>query len=171
MTLGGTDMNQLVIKPFEEQYIEEALKIYNHYILNSTATFSVEPLDEEAFKKIVFSGLKRFPSYALLEEGELVGYGLLNRYKPREAYDKTAEVTIYLKASCIGKGYGRQTLEYIEEKAREFNHRALLAVICAENESSVKLFGRAGYFQCAHFKQVGEKFNRILDVLIYEKLL
>lgn len=164
-------MSQLVIKPFEEAHIKGALEIYNYYVLNSTATFSVEPLSEEGFHKLAFSGFERFSSYSMFEGDVLVGYGLLNRYKPREAYDKTAEVTIYLDKSYFGKGYGQEMLTFIEEKARGFNHRALLAVICAENDNSIRLFAKNDYFECAHFKQVGEKFGRILDIVIYEKLL
>ena len=46
-----------------------------------------------------------------------------------------------------------------------------MGIITAENESSVKLFERMGYEKCGHFKQVGEKFGRILDVVAYQKLL
>jgi phosphinothricin acetyltransferase len=159
------------IIPFEEKHINDALEIYNHYILHSTATFSIEPIGVDEMKRLAFTGLKRFPSYVLVEDNQVVGYGLLNRYKPREAYDGTAEVTVYLHKNHHGKGYGSKALKHMEAVAVEHDFRALLAVICAENEGSIGLFEKFGYFKCADFKQVGEKFGRILDVVIYEKLL
>lgn len=159
------------IVPFLEEHVEPSLVIYNHYILHSTATFSVEPLKAEEFRKLAFTGLDRFKSFAMLEDGVVVGYGLLNRYKPREAYDRTAEITVYLDKDHHGKGYGKRCVEYLEAFAKEKEFRALLAVICAENKPSIKLFQTFDYFECAHFREVGEKFGRVLDVVIYEKLL
>ena len=67
------------IVPFEKQHVDEALNIYNYYIINTTSTFSVEPLEKEEFEKLAFTGFDRFRSFALIEDGILVGYGLLNR--------------------------------------------------------------------------------------------
>lgn len=164
-------MSELSIIPFKEEHIKDALEIYNYYIANSTATFSVEPITEEGLRKLAFTGLERFPSFALLEEDKLVGYSLLNRYKPREAYDTTAETTIYLDKDTRGNGYGSKALAHLEEIAKGYNFRALLGVICAENTESIKLFKKHDYFECAHFREVGVKFGRVLDVVIYEKLI
>ena len=82
-----------------------------------------------------------------------------------------AEVTIYLKPEYFGKGIGREVLLQMEQKALEVSIVVLMGIITAENEASVKLFERMGYEKCGHFKQVGEKFGRILDVVAYQKLL
>lgn len=154
-----------------EEDLDEVLNIYNYYILNSTATFSIEPLTKDEMRKIMFTGLERFSSFVMREEDIIVGYVLLSRYKPREAYDRTAEVTVYLRYDLVGKGLGTQALAFIENFALEHNFKALLAVICEENGESVKAFEKRGFFKCAHFKQVGEKFGRVLDIVIEEKLL
>jgi len=164
-------MKKFDIVPFEKKHLKAALEIYNYYVLNSTATFSIEPINEQEMEYLAFTGLLRFPSFVLLEEDRVVGYSLLNRYKPREAYDRTAEVTIYIDKDFHGKGYGKEALKQLESVARMHNFRALLAVICAENTTSIQLFKAFDYFECANFKQVGEKFGRVLDVVIYEKLL
>lgn len=161
----------LALVPFTKEYEEEALTLYNHYIATSTATFSIEPLKAEEMNKLIYSGLMRFPSFAILEEERFIGYALMNRYKPREAYDQTAEVTVYLKEEACGKGAGSYALSYLESFALNNDFHALLGVICEENKSSIALFKKMGYFECAHFREVGKKFNRLLDVVIYEKLL
>ncbi|PKM56867.1 MAG: GNAT family N-acetyltransferase [Firmicutes bacterium HGW-Firmicutes-3] len=164
-------MMQIVFEPITNNDVKDALILYNHYIKTSTSTFSITPLEEHEMEQILFSGLARFPSYKILYEGIFIGYVLLNRYKPREAYDQTAEVTVYLDEAYHGKGIGYEALKFIEVFAKEHSFRALLGVICAENIGSIKLFERLGYFKCAHFKEVGKKFDRLLDVVIYEKLL
>jgi len=35
----------------------------------------------------------------------------------------------------------------------------------------IKLFEKCGFEKCGHYKEVGEKFDKILDVVSYEKLL
>lgn len=146
-------------------------KLYNHYIETTTATFSIEPVDEDTMNKLLYSGLKRFPSYAILADGSFAGYLLMNRYKPREAYDGTAEVTLYLDPAFHGQGIGTKAMTFIEEVAKSHHFHALLGVITEENKPSIALFEKMGYFRCAHFREVGKKFNKILDVVIYEKLI
>jgi L-amino acid N-acyltransferase YncA len=46
-----------------------------------------------------------------------------------------------------------------------------VASISAENTSSIRLSQQMGYEQCAHYKQVGEKFGRLVDVVEYQKIL
>jgi len=62
------------ILPFKQEHLKEALEIYNYYITNSTATFSIEPLGVEEFSRLTFTGLERFPSCSLLEDSKLIGY-------------------------------------------------------------------------------------------------
>lgn len=154
-----------------DAYAKDALALYNAYVLTSTATFSIAPLNKGEMDHLLFTGLKRFPSYAIIADGEFAGYVMLNRYKPREAYDQTAEVTLYLDEFFHGRGIGSQAMSFIETFAKEHDFRALLGVICAENDTSIHLFKKHDYFQCAHFKEVGKKFGKVLDIVIYEKLL
>jgi hypothetical protein len=30
-------------------------------------------------------------------------------------------------------------------------------------------FKKSGYFRCAHMKNIGEKFGKVLDVVVYQK--
>ncbi len=162
---------KITFETMSPAYEVQALTLYNTYILESTATFSIETLKQEEMNYLLYSGLERFPSFAILMDGQFVGYVMLNRYKPREAYDQTAEVTIYVDSAFHGNGIGKKALHYIEDFAKENEFRALLGVICAENIASIELFKKFDYFECAHFREVGRKFNRVLDVVIYEKLI
>jgi phosphinothricin acetyltransferase len=59
----------------------------------------------------------------------------------------------------------------LEEEAGKQNFHTLVASISSDNEHSIKLFERNGYFLCARFKEVGIKFAKVLDLLYYEKIL
>ncbi len=164
-------MTSCRLEPMRDSWLPDAVSVYNHYIRHSTATFHINEITVEDMKDILYSGDPRFPSYAILEGDEFCGYCLLTRFKKREAYDGTAEVTIYLKPDCQGRGIGSHVLAELEKTARSHDFHTLLAVISGENAASIGLFAGMGYNKCAHLKEVGLKFGRKLDIVYYQKLL
>lgn len=146
-------------------------KIYDHYILNSTATFHTSPVSAEEIKKFIPAGDPKYKSFLIEYKEAVCGYCYLSQYKPRAAYDRTAEITVYLKPEYHGKGIGTEIMFILEKIARQNGISVLIGVITAENLSSIRLFEKCGYEKCAHFKQVGEKFNRLLDVVAYQKVI
>lgn len=164
-------MVQVGFVEITESYLPQVLEIYNHYIQNSTATFHIQPLTLEEMRRIVFFTDPRLKTYIALDREKLTGYCILGRYKEREAYDITAEVTIYLHPKYTGRGIGSQALKFIERLARQNQFHSLLSGICGENSASIKLFEKNGYTSCAHYQEVGKKFGRLLDLVYYQKLL
>lgn len=164
-------MVQVSFLEITEAYLPQVLEIYNHYIENSTATFHIKPLTLEEMRRIVFFTDPRLKTYILLDRENLAGYCILGKYKEREAYDITAEVTIYLHPKYTGRGIGSQALQFIEGVARENRFHSLLSGICGENSASIKLFEKNGYTRCAYYKEVGKKFGRLLDLVYYQKIL
>lgn len=164
-------MQNYVFEKVKEEHIDELLDIYTYYILNTTATFHEKPLTVEEMKELVFFENPRYEAYVIKNESEICGYVILTQFKKREAYDNTGEVTVYLKNNYTGKGIGSYALNYIEAIARNKEFHVLVAIICGENEKSIKLFERYGYEKCAHYKEVGKKFGKWLDVVAYQKIL
>jgi phosphinothricin acetyltransferase len=95
----------------------------------------------------------------------------MTQHKNREAYDETADVTVYLKNGYTGRGIGSLAIKFIEEYAVRQKIHTLVAGICGENTASIRLFEKNGYRRCAHFKEVGMKLGRRLDVVAYQKNL
>jgi phosphinothricin acetyltransferase len=62
-------------------------------------------------------------------------------------------------------------VKFLERNAGEAGLKNLLAIITGDNAGSIALFSNAGYTKCADFKNVGEKFGKILDVVGYQKEL
>lgn len=163
-------MNVQLIE-LQEKDFRIVKKIYDYYILNSTATFHTVPISTEELRNFIPTGHSKYKSYLIEFQGTVCGYCYLSQYKPRAAYDRTAEITLYLKPEHWGKGIGKQTMHLLEQVAIENQICVLVGVITGENLPSIKLFEKCGYEKCAHFKQVGEKFNRILDVVAYQKII
>lgn len=159
----------LEIIEMERKYLDDALAVYQWYVSNSTATFQIRDADRAEMESLLFFDTPKYRSFAALEDGLFVGYGIVTRYRSREAFGRTAEVTVYLAERATGKGYGRLMVSRLESFAREQDVHVLLALVTGENGASRKLFERAGYSLCAHCHEVGCKFGRWLDLVCYEK--
>ena len=145
--------------------------IYDHYILTSTATFHTNEISIPELKEVIPVGHPIYKSF-LIKQGEKVcGYCYISQHKKRQAYDRTAEVTLYLKPDFTGKGIGKEVLFRLEDIAKQNNICVLIGVITGDNFGSIALFEKCGYEKCANFRKVGVKFNRILDVVAYQKIL
>ncbi len=144
-------------------------EIYDWYIENSTATFHTEPIPISELKEFIHIDHPVYRSFLIMVSGELAGYCFLTYYKKRQAYDRTAEVTLYLKAEFHGLGIGKTAMNFLEQHAKQGGLKNLIGIITGENKASISLFEKSGYAKCAHFKHVGEKFGRVLDVVAYQK--
>ncbi|HRJ28386.1 MAG TPA: N-acetyltransferase family protein [Cyclobacteriaceae bacterium] len=155
----------------ESNHLPKVKLIYDWYIKNSTATFHTEPITLDQLQEFIFIGHPLYKSFLIYADGALAGYCFLTYHKKRPAYDRTAEITIYLKQEAAGKGIGKSALAYLEQVAKEAGLKNLVGVITGDNTPSMALFERAGFEKCAHFKNVGEKFGKVLDVVAYQKQL
>lgn len=148
-------MNTLSFEEITTEHINAVQEIYNYYVLNSTISFHTEEVNTHQMRESVINKNPRFKSFVIVDQSEMVGYVLLTQYKNKQAYDVSAEVTIYLKPNDLGKGIGSRALSFIEGVAKEQGFHTLIATICMENGRSIKLFEKCGYEQCALFKEVG----------------
>lgn len=164
-------MPELYLKPADEKLLPELMAIYNYYILNTTVTFHTKEMDINGMREILFDSDPRFQSFIIMDGDELCGYCILAHFVKREAYDTTAEVTIYLKHGYERRGIGTFAVKKLEEIALQNGFHALIAIICEENKGSVGLFTSLGYKKCAHYREIGTKFGRLLDIVSFQKIL
>ena len=108
---------------------------------------------------------------AVNDAGRVAGWSALNNYHDRRGYQFTTENSVYVAADLRGKGIGKLLMRPLVDAARQRGLHAILAGIDAENEASIRLHASFGFVTVAHFKQVGFKFGRWLDVVYMELLL
>lgn len=164
-------MDKITFKIVEEQDLSLILDIYNHYIVTTTATFRLTKISIETLKSFIFLNNPRYKAFLIYLQNEVTGFCFITQYKNLEAYDRTAEIGIYLKPDFTKKGIGLQAIKHLESVAEKSSLRILIASISGENTASIKLFQKLNYTECGHFKDVGEKFNRVLDVIYFQKRL
>lgn len=152
-----------------KENINQALTIYNWYVLNSTATFHLEAIEQDELERMVSVGHSKYESFLIFYDGKVCGFCYLSQFRYKEAYDKSAEITLYLDGEFTGKGIGKTTISYLESIAKVNKIDNLVAVITANNSGSISLFEKHGYFKVGHLKNIGVKFGKALDVVSYQK--
>ncbi|MEO6182657.1 MAG: N-acetyltransferase family protein [Verrucomicrobiota bacterium] len=145
--------------------------IYNHYVLHSTCTYQEEPELIEGRQKWFRHHGDKHPVIVAEVEGEVVGWGSLSAYHARCAYRHTVENSVYVHHQHQRRGIGALILQGLISRACSLGHRAIIAGIDADQLGSVALHTRFRFEKVGHFKQVGFKFNRWLDVIYMELIL
>lgn len=155
----------------------DILDIYNEAVLNTTATYDYEPSTLE--RRLEWFDAHQRDQYAIwVAEAEddqrglrVVGWSSLNQYHDRPGYRFTAGNSIYIAPNWRGHGLGNQLMAPLITSARERGLHAVIAVIDAANEASLRLHARHGFERVAYFREVGFKFGRWLDVIDMQRLL
>ena len=163
----------MTVRPATPADLPGILDIYNEAVLNTTASYDYEPRTLE-HRTQWFEERQRdnYPVLVAVDEaGEVVGWSALNPFHARIGYRFTSENSVYVAASWRGKGIGRALLGPLLAAGRARGLHAILAVIDADNEASIRLHAAFGFEKVGHFKQTGFKFGRWLDVVYMEKLV
>jgi len=171
---------RIEFRELESTDYSEIARIYNYYIENTTNTFHQRPFLPEEIPNLIPIHHPKYRTFVIIEKNpteiktdiqKIIGFCAIKAFSPRESYARTAEVVIYLDPLKVKKGLGAKALEYCEEYAKKVGIKVLLGSVSGENIASIRLFQKLGYMECGIFKQVGEKFGRILDVVHFQKFL
>ncbi|CAN5386965.1 GNAT family N-acetyltransferase [soil metagenome] len=150
--------------------IPSICKIYNYYINNSIATFEEVEVGVEEMQKRVEQVSTNYPWIVYEEEGAVIGYAYANQWKTRSAYRYSAEATVYLDHLYAGKGVGSKLYGHLISELNKSKIHSLIGGISLPNEASIALHEKFGFRKCAHFSEVGRKFDRWIDVGYWEKI-
>lgn len=157
----------------DERHITAIQQIYAYHVLHGTATFETEPPDvpemAARLKKVRSAGL---PWFVAVDDGQVRGYCYLSFYRERRAYWFTLEDSVYIDATCQGRGYGKMLLSLAIAWAEARGFRQLVAVVGnSENTASLALHRAAGFRITGTLSSVGFKHGRWLDTVILQRTL
>jgi phosphinothricin acetyltransferase len=145
--------------------------IYNPYVLNTTITFEEEPVPAEEMRRRIEEFTRAYP-WLVEGDGERIsGYAYACPWKARSAYRHTVESAIYLRPDAAGRGIGTRLYAALLARLKEQGIRAVIGGIAQPNPASVALHEKLGFEKIGHFRSVGFKFGRWIDVGYWEALL
>lgn len=149
----------------------EICRIYNPFVTDTTVSFEQEPLSEEAMRRRIEDIASQYPYIVCEVDGHIAGYCYVHPWKERAAYGGTMETTIYLDDRYKHQGIAKELMTLLIDRCRHLGYHSLIACITADNEESCHFHARLGFRLVSHFKAVGHKFGRDLDVVDYQLIL
>jgi L-amino acid N-acyltransferase YncA len=160
------------IREAAENDLPQLLSIYNDIILHTTAVYDYEPHTLE-MRKHWFETKKQqgFPVFVAEEDKMILGFSSIGPFRAWAAYKYSVENSVYVAAAARGKGIGKLLLPPLVEAAKRLQLHTIIAGIDAANEASLKLHKSFGFQEVAHFKEVGWKFERWLDLKFLQLIL
>jgi len=142
--------------------------IYNYYIKNDIATFAEKPIP---IKEIEENIKKSILWFVFLENEKVVGYAYASKWKKRSAYRFSVETSVYLNPNYKGKGIGSKLYAHLLFEIKKLNIHSVIGGISLPNKASERLHEKFGYKKVAHFKEIGFKLNKWVDVGYWELVL
>ena len=142
--------------------------IYNYYILNSISTFETDPLSVDEIAARIKQVTQKFPWIVYEQDEDLLGYAYADAWKTRKAYQYSVESTVYLKAGYYGQGIGSRLYMFLMDELKKLKIHAVIGGISLPNEASIALHEKLGFEKIGQFREVGNKFNKWIDVGYWE---
>ncbi len=144
------------------------VNIYNQSIPAGRATADTQPITVadrvEWFKQ--FSPDKR-PIWVAEEEGRIVGCVYVTSfYGGRPAYDKTAEISLYIDTDYQSKGLGTTLMQSMIDACPELGITTLIGMHFDHNEATKRLNDKFGFELVGHLPEIAEVLGQKRGLMI-----
>ncbi len=150
---------------------EAVCTIYNQGIEDRIATLETDLRSPTERRRWLAMRGPRHPVIVGEHEGQVVGWGSLNPFSPRPAYEAVADFSLYVRRDWRGRGVGRKLLERLMALARELGYHKMVLAALPFNAAGLALYQRLGFTTVGTYREQGRLDGRWVDVLIMEKLL
>lgn len=171
-------MEEIKIRTANLDDAPRLVEIYSYYVEKTAVSFEYEVPSVEKFQTRINRTQKNYPYLVAESGGKIIGYAYASRFIGREAYNFSAELTIYLDKNYRRKGVGKKLYGELEKILRETGIKNLYACIGypeVEDEylnfNSINFHQHLGFKICGKFTNCGYKFNRWYSMVYAEKII
>lgn len=144
--------------------------IYNQVIASSTAVYSDDPVTvEERAGWLAGRQAQGYPVLVAEAEGGVGGFASFGDFRAWPGYRFTVEHSVHVREDLRGRGLGAPLVSALFPLAAGLGKHMMVAGVDADNAGSIRFHERLGFEQVAHFREVGFKFERWLDLVFLQR--
>ena len=159
----------MIIRDAMEDDFQAIAAIYNDVLLTSTAIYADDPATvDERIAWWKARTRQNYPTLVACDGGSVIGFSSFGDFRAWPGYRFTVEHTVHVDAAWRGKGAGSALLRALIPRAAALGKHMMIGGIDAQNVASLRLHERLGFERVAHFKEVGFKFGRFLDLVFVQ---
>ena len=145
--------------------------IYDVQVRTAVSTFDLEPPAVGYWEARLAADAPGDHVLVVVEGEEVLGYAYSSTYRPRPAYDRTRETSVYLRTDATGRGLGRALYDALLERLRCDGVHTALAVVARPNPASEALHRACGFTLVGVLPEVGHKLGRWIDTGLWALVL
>jgi len=135
-----------VYRNAKREDLEQIVEIYNSTIPSRQVTADTDPVSVESRIKWFEEHTPDFrPLWVAEYENRVVGWFSFSSFYGRPAYNKTAELSVYVHEAFRKRGIAADFLRKALREAPSLEVYTLLGLIFAHNEPSLRLFAKFGF--------------------------
>ena len=167
-------MDRTEIRTAARADLPALLDIYNDVIATSTAVYALAPTtlaERQAwFDARTAAG---FPVIvAVAGGGAVLGFASFGEFRGAwPGYRYAVEHSVHVHRDRRGQGLGSGLVQALFPLASAMGKHVMIGGIDAANAGSLRMHERLGFERVAHFREVGHKFGRWLDLIFVQRFL
>jgi phosphinothricin acetyltransferase len=162
----------MFVRDANAEDIENITAIYNEVLTTSTAIYSDVPVTVQDRRNWWRARREQgYPVIVAEEDGAVAGFASFGDFRAWPGYRFTVEHSVHVHSSWRGRGVGSMLLTELLSRARGAGKHVMVGGVDAENEASLRFHERLGFVRVAHFREIGHKFGRYLDLIFVQYLL
>jgi phosphinothricin acetyltransferase len=146
--------------------------IYNQGIEDRSATLETRLRTPEERAEWLAARGNRHPVIVAVDgSGKVVGWGSLNPFNPRPAYNNVVDFSVYVAREQRGQGIGDALLGALETRARALGYHKMVLAAFPTNAPGMRLYERHGFQTIGIYHEQGLLDDQWVDVIVMEKIL
>ena len=160
----------MLIRDAIEDDLSAITEIYNEVLLNSTAIYRDEPATVAERMDLWHSRTQqKYPTLVACDGKSVIGFCTFGDFRSWPGYRFTVEHTVHVSVLWRGRGVGSGLVKALIPRAAMLGKHVMIGGIDAANVASLRFHERLGFERVAHFKEVGFKFGRFLDLIFVQR--
>ena len=145
--------------------------IYAPFVQETSVSFETVPPSVETMAARISSNLARHGYFVAESEAGILGFAYASPYRPRPAYDRTAEVSVYLAPQAQGRGLAQALYRALFAHLAARGFHTAVAIVTLPNLQSAQLHERCGFAHVGSLQDVGRKFGQWHGTAIYQRMI
>jgi phosphinothricin acetyltransferase len=159
---------QIKIRDAEDVDLPAIVRIYNDAVATRMSTAQLDLVTVEERKDWIKDHTPdKHPFWVAEIDGEVAAWLTIKPFIPRCAYSGTVELSVYVDQRFRRRGLARLLLEEAIVRADSLGITAMVGLIFAHNEASLKLFAQVGFEKWGLLPRVAllDGVNRDLTIM------
>ena len=129
--------------------------IYAPFVQETSVSFETVPPSVETMAARISSNLARHGYFVAQSEAGILGFAYASPYRPRPAYDRTAEVSVYLAPQAQGRGLAQALYRALFAHLAARGFHTAVAIVTLPNPQSAQLHERCEFAMWGACRMLG----------------